>query len=81
MFKKAAVVIPAVAGAVSMYAPLVAHAADGDAASAATDAVGVVTAIVPLFTTYPMNVFIGCGIAAAGLGLFARARKSSGGKG
>lgn len=79
MKKKLMLAIPAVSGAVMAYAPVVAHAAEGDAASAATDAVGIVTSVMPMFSQYPMNVFIGCGLVGAGLALFAKARKASGG--
>lgn len=79
---KALAAVPAAAVAISAAAPLVAYAAEGDtsASASATEAVGVVTAIASLFTTYPMNIFLAFGIAAGGIGLFATAKKAAGGR-
>lgn len=68
------------ASAASLMLPVLAYAADGDASSAATEAVGVVSAAAGLFTTYPMNIFLGFGITAGAIGLFARAKSASGGR-
>ena len=79
VINRVAVVVPAVVCA-SSFCAVPAFASEASNASAsATEAVGLVTAVASLFTTYPMNVFLGCGLAAAGLGLFARAKRTSGG--
>lgn len=79
VINRIAVVVPAVVSCSALCA-VPAFAADASASASATEAVGLVTAVSSLFTTYPMNVFLGCGLAAAGLGLFARAKRTSGGK-
>lgn len=80
--KKLLLAAPAVTGMMCTLSPMLAYAAEGDAsaAAAAGDAVAAVTSISSLFTTYPMNVFLGFGIAAAAVGLFAKAKGASGGK-
>ena len=77
---RVAILAPAVAGSSLLCAmPTFAAESGASAAEAATEAVGLVTSVATLFTTYPMNVFLGCGLAAAGLALFARAKRTSGG--
>lgn len=79
MKKKLMFAIPAVMGAVTALAPTMAYAAETDASTAVTGAVGLVTGITSLFAVYPMNIFLGVGLASAGLALFARAKHTSGG--
>lgn len=78
--KKFLLSVPAVTGALCTLSPMLAYAAEGDASAAATEAVGVVAAAASLFTTYPMNIFLGFGITAGAIGLFARAKSASGGR-
>lgn len=58
--------------------PLIAHAAEGNAASDATAAVDVVAAVVGLFNTYPLNIFIGCGVGLAAFRLFKGGKNAAG---
>lgn len=76
---KLMVAVPAVMASTAV-APLVAYAAEGDASSAVTESVGLVTSVASLFSTYPMNVFLGFGLAAAAISLFVRAKRGAGGK-
>lgn len=76
---KMLVVVPSVVGA-SALTPMMAYAAEGDATTAVTSSVGLVTSVSSLFTTYPMNIFLGFGLASAAIGLFVRAKRGSGGK-
>lgn len=75
------VAVPAVMAS-TVVAPVVAYAAEGDfsATSAVTESVGLVATVATLFSTPPMSIFLGFGLASAGIGLFVRAKKGSGGK-
>lgn len=71
----------AVAGsavALSAAMPMVAFA-EGETTTGVTEAVNAVTAVSSLFTNYPMNVFLGCGIALAAFRVFRGAKGASGG--
>lgn len=56
--------------------PAFASGASGSAASDATLMVSIVQAVMALFTTYPLNIFVAAGIATVGFKVF-RSGKSA----
>lgn len=72
---KSMVLVPAVLGS-TMLMSFPARA-EGEVTAGVTEAVNVVKSVSTLFTEFPMNVFLGMGIAIAGFSVFRSAKRAS----
>lgn len=74
---------PAVTTAVFAATPMLSYASDasGSAGADAAEAVTMFSKVTSLFSTYPLNVYIGGGLVVLGLGIFGVAKRVSGSRG
>lgn len=61
----------------SVAAPLVAHAAEGDSLGV-TEAVGAASSVLSLLMSPPLNIFLGCGIAVTAFKVIRSGKKTAG---